>query len=307
MMWPREEPKWLVPWLKWHRSGRKGPRPNAPAKIPDWAWEVARWVEWRIQGGLPGQRPPISKAIQAWAWRVLMEVKPLDPPPPPSPSKVIPGYNILSAQTLYVCWGLDNGQYSVESLLRKGIADGYKSFALQATSANMRFFAPLQFAASQMDGVYVGLWEWATTADEAMEHIDRAGSPDFFDANIEHEGEWASYFNALRKEYPHLPLATSTTFWGFITNETFNDGSWEGDAKYAAALGVCCRPEAYLSESPNFSPERLHFTAMKLGWPHDMIFPLVSLYAGPNGRYQAEDYDLRPYAGWGAYSAEYLL
>jgi hypothetical protein len=118
-------------------------------------------------------------------------------------------------------------------------------------------------------------------------------------------GGWTSYFARLRKEFPHLPLATSTNFWGFITPSNLK--TFDGAASSIAALGVACRPEAYLCEAPTLSPARCHFTAIKLGWPHEMVFPLVSLYSGPYGRYGLADYDLTPYAGWGAYSAEYLL
>lgn len=301
-MWPRTPPAWLVPWLEWHLAKRKTPRPNVPGKIPSWAWEVARWVEWRISGGVPTERPNVPRAIEDWAWKVLAEVR---PPVIPKPVLTFPGKEILSAQTLYVTWGLDNGQYGVESLLRKGLDAGYKSFALQATGTNLGFFPSLQYAVSRVEGVYVGLWDWATTPEDAIRKIDRVKTPDFFDANIEHLGDWPSYFATLRKEFPFLPLATSTNFWGFITNE--NAETFDGAAKYAVALGVACRPEAYLADNVNATPERLEYTAQRLGWPHEMIYPLVSLYAGPNGRYKVEDYYLKPYVGWGAYSAEYLL
>jgi hypothetical protein len=227
------------------------------------------------------------------------------PAPSPETTLFFPGKEILQAQTLYVCWGLDNGQYSVESLLKKGLSQGYKSFALQATGGNMRFYPALQYAAAEIGDVYVGLWDWATTPEAAIAQIDLAEQPDFFDANIEHIGNWPAYFSALRKEFPFLPMATSTNFWGFITQD--NVLTFDGAAKYAAALGVACRPESYMADNPSGTPERLHYTALRLGWPHEMILPLVGLYSGPYGRYGVEDYPLEAYAGWGAYSAEYLL
>jgi hypothetical protein len=180
---------------------------------------------------------------------------------------------------------------------------GFTALAVQSTDYNILNFPRIQSCAYDVN-MKAGIWEWGTTVESAIQSVEAAGAPDFLDINIEHSGDWPSFFGALRMEFKFLPMATSTNFWGFINHE--NQTTFDGAARPVVALGVACRPEAYLAEAKTLTPERVSYTASRLGWPYEMILPLVSLYSGPNGRYGLADYDLSPYAGWGAYTAEYL-
>jgi len=299
--WPKKPPVWLEDWVLWRMEGsdmRYRPA-DAPEAIPSWCWNVVKFVQWRANGGRPEQRPinqPVSIPQAYWPLAVNVIKRRRQ-------HTFSTQLSVLQRQTLYVAWGLENGQYDPRSLMGKAKQYGYEAVALQITSHNMALFKEVQ-AVGRDVGILTGLWEWAQDPHRAALAIDGAGAPDFFDANIEHLGDWQSYFRILRDEFPYLPMATSTNFWGFITPE--NQTTFDGAASYAVALGVACRPEAYLADSNNLTPDRLHYTARRLGWPHEMILPIVSLYAGPNGKYGVRDYDLEPYAGWGAYTAEYL-
>lgn len=274
-------------------------------KIPAWFWTWARW--WRGHAEFkpfgPRHKPvrpdTAPRRIPFWAWlRLTIMIAGVKPPV----DRQDP-FAILSLPTLYVCWGLENGQYSPLSLVLTAKANGFKALCLQATARNLLLFREVQIIAYD-HGMKVGLWHDPYDVFESIEVIDRAGTPDFFDAQVEKLADWPTYFVALRTEFPHLPIAVVTNFWGFIRPE--NQTTFDGAASYAVALGVACRPEAYLAEAPTLTPERVHYTARRLGWPDEMIFPLVSVYPGPNGAYRLGDYNLSAFKGWGAYTAEYL-
>lgn len=119
----------------------------------------------------------------------------------------------------------------------------------------------------------------------------------FLIAECEGPGDYEGIMEAI----PHLqpvPRAIVTNF-----NIPLRDANGVPQPQAAKPLldaGFSCLTEAYLGDNPNATPDRLDFTAQRLGWATSQ--PVFGVYNAPPSTYA-------PWADWpGAdYLAEYVL
>lgn len=120
---------------------------------------------------------------------------------------------------------------------------------------------------------------------------------DFYIAELERPIDTAAFAQLYRQWNPDLESA-------FITNnDTHGNPDYFRPLVKAGFAGIV---EAYLSDSPNLTPERLVADAAARGVPDAQ--PAISLYAGRNGHPTIDSYgDLSKYPGWSGYLAEHIL
>lgn len=195
---------------------------------------------------------------------------------------------------------MSNGQFSPESLASKAAAfrheaapDGFKWLALQEDGfGNAARIADFVAAAHKV-GIKAGIWQTYPIA-KAWAGID------FYMAELERPIDTRAFTEAHRRLNPSLST------W-YITNLDTH-----GDPDYFKPLvdaGFGCYTEAYISDNPQATPERMEWQARQVGIP--VSYPGPSLYAGPAGAPTLDDYvrkhGLLRWHTWAGYLAEYIL
>lgn len=203
---------------------------------------------------------------------------------------------------LLVGWGLTNGQFTPASLARKAAEfrhkwapDGIKWLALQEDFVNdsngirnADLIVPFVREA-RARGIAAGVWQ-------TNPRVQLWSGLDFYMAELERPIDTAAFAQLHRSWNPRIPSS-------FISNlDTHGNPDY---FKPLVAAGFTAFTEAYLSDNPQATPERMDFTARQVGIP--VSYPGPSLYAGRNGHPTLDSYDLSRWPGWAGYLAEHLL
>jgi len=149
-----------------------------------------------------------------------------------------------------------------------------------------------------------GVWEAYPTPGSGAGAV-RASWASHYIAQAEESQPWAEIVGSFRRDFPAMPAAVVTTFVGL---GALNSGGYDSSiAKPVVEAGFHCLTEAYMSESPNWTPERLDWTAKThLGFP--VTQPTIGLWNGRLGRITAEqyinEYNLAAFPGYWVWLAE---
>lgn len=197
-----------------------------------------------------------------------------------------------------IAWGLANGQFTPAQLAQRASAAGYEWIALELddeeTGPYNRAIWPQFVAECEERGVLHGCW-----FTEGGNIRQTPGDAKLAIAEMEGPGDYSGVISAINDDaLPSCPLAICTNFNVPLTSPS--GAPQPGAAAPLIDAGFTCLTEAYLGDNPNATPDRLDWTASRLGWPGTQA--VAGVYNAPPSAYaQWADWPLADYLG------EYVL
>jgi len=160
-----------------------------------------------------------------------------------------------------VAWMFENGQFTTHQFAQRAATAGYVWAALELDDYNN---APRwgDFAIEcRQKGIKPGVW-----VTEGAKISTTPADAELAIAELEGPGDYDGIITAIDGgTLPSCPLAVCTNFNVPLTNP---QGVPQPDkAKPLIDAGFTCLTECYLGDNPEATPERLDYTAKKLGWP----------------------------------------
>ena len=124
--------------------------------------------------------------------------------------------------------------------------------------------------------------------------------PDHCILQAEEPQDWENIVRWFREDYPTMPAAVVTTFWGIGATASGYDPSI---AKPVIDADFKCLTEAYVVSNPHSTPAELNYVAtQKLGWERSQ--PVIGVYSNyPAERYVTE-HNLASWPGYWVWLAE---
>ncbi len=257
--WPTEPNPKLLPWAIWRFKNRPGPSPwptGNGVKIPEYAWEFLKWVEWKrkLARGIDAPRPDICKKLPAsWPWAYLKQINvavPQAPPPPPPPpaQEVPPDSWKLRYPAIFTShgWALDS-KFRTDEALRLMQNAGVGAVGLQGgmflddTGDRIRDY-----------GMDVFIWGSANSRDQA--YIDQAGATGYMpqvEGKYEYDSAFANFVAGVGKNISRSIVTTNASFDTFIRrpNGTVEGESTTEQAEALIKLGITnAHVECYLAD-----------------------------------------------------------
>jgi hypothetical protein len=197
-----------------------------------------------------------------------------------------------------IAWGLYNGQFSPTSLASKAASAGYEWLALELddfeTGLFNRHIWPSVRDQCHAHNLIPGVW---FTEGGNIRHTP--ADAEFSIAELEGPGDYDGIVSAINDlALPDCSLAVCTNFNIPLTDP---QGVPQPDkAKILIDAGFTCLTECYLGDNPNATPDRLDWTAWRLGWPASQ--GVAGVYNSPISAYDEwKDWPLADYLG------EYVL
>lgn len=266
--WPSEPNAWLLPWTIWQLRGKPAPRPNAPAKIPQYAWEFLTWTKWR-RANRPPPRPDIVAIIPKWAYNVLKQVMiavPLvpPPPPPPPPNPDPPDSWSLPLPLMFTSWGwqVDSVWRDSDEGINRCVAAGVKTILLQGG-----LFSARDAQRCKDQGLRVAVWGSPSSNDQS--YINLAAAEGYVVQTETPDEYTRSVHNLTAGVGKGLSIAMVTTFGGLTTYTSRNVGTPQEhpttvETEVLAQLG-CTRAfiECYLGDMSPAPVDQLMFTGTR--------------------------------------------